>query len=218
MGVSFAVSNDGGLYASGCNSEGNLGLGDTEQRLQLCHVEIPPVQSIISGSYTHTLALCDGIVYSWGNGYSYQLGHGDENDQYLPTAVESLQDKQIITISAGENFSLFLSAIGEVFFCGQMKVGPRMQVPSLVSMRSVIKEIDAGLGHAVALSCKKISSFCLTLTADGGIIVFGFNHAGELGTGNTEAQSFLYPIQLLTPRNVDKIIAGGHHSFAILAD
>ena len=47
------------------------------------------------------LILVDGNVYSWGNNYYHQLGHGDENDRYKPELIESIKSIKITNISCG---------------------------------------------------------------------------------------------------------------------
>jgi hypothetical protein len=101
---------------------------------------------------TLTTIANDNQVYAWGQGYSFQLGNSSEEDHYAPIKINALQDKEVIQIAAGENFSVFLSVLGEVHFCGQLVVGTRVDTPTLIVMGPVIRSIDSGLNHVVALS------------------------------------------------------------------
>ena len=71
----------------------------------------PRVRSIAAGA-GHVIALTwDGHVYTWGQGRSGSLGHGDERDLRAPALV-SMHDRLqgITSISAGANHSLAMRA------------------------------------------------------------------------------------------------------------
>jgi len=56
----------------------------------------------VSAGDAHNLAITtDGAVWSWGNGFYGQLGHGDEQRQLLPKKVEAFAGRRVVTVSAG---------------------------------------------------------------------------------------------------------------------
>jgi alpha-tubulin suppressor-like RCC1 family protein len=67
---------NGNLYSWGYNSSGQLGLGDPG----ITYVHNPKLVSssgnwtAVSAGYDHSLGICGGYLYSWGNNYSGQLG------------------------------------------------------------------------------------------------------------------------------------------------
>ena len=67
---------DGNLYSWGFNTFGQLGLGDPGITFQ----EKPKLVSSsgnwtdISAGIDHSLGICGGYLYSWGNNYYGQLG------------------------------------------------------------------------------------------------------------------------------------------------
>lgn len=64
------------LLMCGWNNKGQLGLGDTEDRALLCHVQgLPPVKQVSCG-WNHTLAITDAGLYVWGSNTFGQLGTG----------------------------------------------------------------------------------------------------------------------------------------------
>lgn len=65
-----------------------------------------------------------GLVYSWGEGASGQLGYGNVGIwKHYPSCIDSLKKYKIVDACAGEGFSLFLSDLGVVFTCGDNSKG-----------------------------------------------------------------------------------------------
>lgn len=62
----------------------------------------------------------DGIVYSWGSGYSAApvTGHGSSERCPVPTRVEGLVDQKIVLIAAGWDHSMAVTEEGAVFSWG----------------------------------------------------------------------------------------------------
>lgn len=55
----------------------------------------------------HTLLLTeDNQVYSWGNGASGKLGHGNDEDQNYPKLIEFFKDKKVTHVKATINHSI----------------------------------------------------------------------------------------------------------------
>ena len=72
----------------------------------------------------HSLALtADGAVWSWGDGASGQLGHGDGQTQLLPKRIEALVGRRVVAVSAGYFHSLARTADGAVFTWGEGESG-----------------------------------------------------------------------------------------------
>ncbi|MBN9106926.1 MAG: hypothetical protein J0I14_18210 [Propionibacteriaceae bacterium] len=83
---------DGQLYCWGLNSNGQLGLGDTNPRTvpTLVPALAGKTVSTVSAGTAHTCAVADSKVYCWGQGTSGQLGNGANNTQYSPVLVSAL--------------------------------------------------------------------------------------------------------------------------------
>lgn len=56
--------------------------------------------------------------YAWGTNDHGQLGIGSYDSQPYPTQIKSLRGKDIIKITAGSSFTLFLNSQGQLFGCG----------------------------------------------------------------------------------------------------
>ena len=76
------------------------------------------------GNHSHNLALtAGGAVWSWVEGYSGILGHGDHQHQLLPKKVEAFAGQRVVAVSAGVAHSLALTADGAVFTWGLVESG-----------------------------------------------------------------------------------------------
>jgi alpha-tubulin suppressor-like RCC1 family protein len=129
LGTDFAigVKEDGTVWSWG---DGMLGMGNFENR--------PTPQAIpnmidfveVAVGHKHVLALRkDGTVWSWGNNKKGQLGYKEDgvpygdpaNLQYDPQQLTPKQIpdlKEVVSIGAGDNFSLALDKQGRVWGWG----------------------------------------------------------------------------------------------------
>lgn len=110
----------GKLYSWGLNDHGQLGHGDTKERLRPTQVGTSDKWTKIAVSGYGSYGICDGKLYSWGWGKDGNLGHGDTIDRLSPTQVGTYSDwKQV---SAG----LYrVSAIrgGQLYAAGEAYIG-----------------------------------------------------------------------------------------------
>eukprot|EP00850_Spirogloea_muscicola_P008974 SM000049S16745 [mRNA] locus=s49:427660:430897:- [translate_table: standard] len=121
-----AVSEDGRLYGWGWGRYGNLGLGDRRDRL--LPEEVQSVQEermeMVACGWRHTIAVASsGAIYTYGWSKYGQLGHGDFEDQLVPTRVAALADKKITKISGGWRHTVAIDSEGKLFAWGWNKFG-----------------------------------------------------------------------------------------------
>jgi alpha-tubulin suppressor-like RCC1 family protein len=98
VGHSLALTEAGEVYAWGWNEAGQLGLGDTNNRLTPTKVPgltgVKAIAIIAGGG--HSLALTEsGEVYAWGQNKDGELGLGDTNNRLTPTKVPGLTLAQL---------------------------------------------------------------------------------------------------------------------------
>ena len=125
LDFSLALMSDGTVFSWGFNGNGELGLGSSDyQDIHHLPQKIPYLSNIvaITAGWNHALALDrDGNVWAWGNNHSGQLGNGEIKDKFpygepVPVRVIGLSD--IMSVAAGEGFSLALTRDGTLYAWG----------------------------------------------------------------------------------------------------
>lgn len=164
------------------------------------------------GGY-HTLVLCiDNKVYSFGKGDFGQCGYGGDVDALSPVEVEvELEEHDDVKdIQCGGEHSAILTEKGRLYtfgnnYNGQLGHGNNLNfyIPTLVESFEgvVISSIALGWSHTVALTNK------------GYLYGSGCNAYGELGIGNKDTKENFTLIEEASKLNIQKIFAGGHHTF-----
>jgi alpha-tubulin suppressor-like RCC1 family protein len=118
----LAVSSGGELLGWGYNGNGQLGLGDTAQRLVPTRAGTRTDWAAVAGGWYHGLGLrTDGTLWSFGWNGRGQLGLGDAEDRSSPTRVGD--DAGWTAISAGAGFSLGVREDGSLFTWGDNELG-----------------------------------------------------------------------------------------------
>ena len=122
----MAVGTGGQLWTFGNNPCGQLGTGDTENRLSPHLVSsFPSDERVVQAAAgcSHSLVLTEsGAVYSWGGGEFGELGHGDEEAQLLPRRIEALAGERVVRVDAngwGDGISAVTTSEGAVLMFGK---------------------------------------------------------------------------------------------------
>ena len=98
---SLAITADGAVWSWGRGVDGRLGHGDEVDLLMPKKVEALAGRRVVAvaAGTNHSLALtADGAVWSWGHGGAGRLGHGDEQQQLLPTKIEAFAGQRLSLI------------------------------------------------------------------------------------------------------------------------
>jgi len=162
----------------------------------------------------HSLALtADGAVWTWGMGYSGQLGHGDEQNQLLAKKIEAFAGRRVVALSA-VYYSLALTADGAVWSWGNGAYGRLGHGDWQEQL--LPKKVEAFAGQrVVAVSAGE--SHSLAITADGAVWSWGGGDYGKLGHGDQQSQLLPKKIEAFAGQRVVAVSAGEYHSLALTA-
>jgi len=119
---SFALTDTGEYYAWGSGEMYQLGNNECDIKLvpQKCSIKNERIIDLAPGGVS-TIALTEsGNLYSWGNGDSGKLGHGDETPQQKPKKIAFFSDNgiKIKAISGKGAHHIALSTDGDLYSWG----------------------------------------------------------------------------------------------------
>ena len=147
----------------------------------------------------YTLCISDiGDVYSFGS-----LVEDDEGDNCLRLfpSVSNIQ-----AISCGNNHTMFLDNVGNLFAFGNNEYGQL----GIVGVVDCLHPQKIELPSIQQVSCG--GNFTICLSDDGCLYSFGTNYYGQLGIGNNE-KSYSSPQIIKSLENIDFVECGGDHVF-----
>ena len=214
---SLFVNNLGNVYSFGDNSEYQLGR-TTDSDYDGTPTLLSNIGHVIaiSASNYHSLVLdVYGNVFSFGDNYYGQLGHGDNTKCLVPTKIENIiGDKKIIAISGGPNHSLVLDNAGNVYSFGRNANGElgHGDITNLLFP----KKIESTFGHLKIIAISAGHTHNLVLDDAGNVYSWGYNGTGGLGHGDTD--HLLFPKKIESTFGHLKIIAisaGSFHSLVL---
>ncbi len=210
-----AVINDGEndhLYTWGFNSDGQLGLDDTDDRKVPTEVTTLPAGNIedISVGRNSTAAIVDGDLYTWGDNYYGQLGIDSRADKHTPTKVQAFSGKTVEQISMGNNSSAAI--VDDDLYTwgynnrGQLGLGDTKNkyVPIEVKdfSNNTVEQVSLGYWSSAAI-------------VDGDLYTWGYNIYGQLGLGDIDSRNVPTKVTTFNSGTVEQISLGNTHSAAI---
>nr|CCA21400.1 HECT E3 ubiquitin ligase putative [Albugo laibachii Nc14] len=156
-------------------------------------------------------------VWSCGQNSYGELGHGDTVARNSFTRVESLLQRSVKEIAAGNEHSVVLTEEGEVLTCGYNDNGQCGH--NSTKRASYFKKVSE-------LSSAQISSIysfngcehSLLLSNDGRVATCGFNDYGQLGQGNTNGLLVPNFINSFGKRQVRNISCSYYHTIFACSD
>ena len=120
---SIALNVDGIVFCWGKNHAGQLGLGRVGESTALPQKvdALINVCAVVAADFASCAITTTGELFTWGNGESGRLGHGDDADQLAPKRVETLRNEWVVAVTCGECHTIAAARDGGVFGWGYVK-------------------------------------------------------------------------------------------------
>ncbi|KAJ1466921.1 regulator of chromosome condensation 1/beta-lactamase-inhibitor protein II [Baffinella frigidus] len=180
-GAEECSAQDGGsLTCWGKNSQGQLGVGDTDNNLSpVAVVGLGGTAVAVAVGYGHSCAILDGgAVKCWGSNFNGKLGSGTSGDKHTPVVVA--MGGAAVALAVGVSHACAILDGGSLKCWGSNTQGELGDSTTTDSTTPV--DVDLG-GTAVAVAVGSLHS-CAIL--DGGAVkCWGKNTEGQLGVGDT---------------------------------
>ena len=208
------ATRSGAVWAMGCNSEGQLGVGrglewvsGPRQVSGLPH----HVVQLASGA-SHSVALTgEGRVWVWGSNTEGQLGLGEDSEETVFTPTELPLSDTVAQIACGYYHSALVTTEGRLLTFGEEEGGKLglgecgqsgdTDIPRPVNMPAPVQAVSCGASHTLAL------------TTAGKLYSFGQSSHGQLGLGNKVLESHLpRQVSCLDQLTVQSVSCGENHS------
>jgi alpha-tubulin suppressor-like RCC1 family protein len=221
------VTSAGQLFTFGDGTFGVLGHGDRKS------ASVPREVESLKGLKTvraacgiwHTAAVVEvmvgyssasncssGKLFTWGDGDQGRLGHGDKEQQLVPTCVAAVVDHNFRQVACGNSLTVALTTSGQVFTMGSTTYGqlgdPQAdgKLPGLVGGKlweAYVEDISCGAHHVAVLTHKSE------------VYTGGKGANGRLGHGDTEDRSSPTLVGTLKDKQVKSIACGVSFTAAI---
>jgi alpha-tubulin suppressor-like RCC1 family protein len=212
---SLAVGSDGGIYAWGNNSSGQLGDGTTNSQLTPEKITLPGgvTATAVSADSDFSLAIgSDGNVYAWGDNTYGELGDGTDIQHLTPEKITLPGGVTATAVSAGNDSALAVGLGGHVYAWGLNSSG-QLGDGSTVN-HSTPEQISLPAG-VTATAVSAGTQFSLAAGSDGNVYAWGLNTSGQLGDGTTNNQ--LTPEQISLPAGVAATAVSAGNGFSLAA-
>ena len=168
----------------------------------------------LAAGWTHSVAVRDGQVWTWGDNAYGQLGQPDAGRALSPRPVSGLEG--VTAVSAAWH-TLAVTSDGQVYAWGRndtgqlgngrFGIGEKSYEPARVEGLEDIVAVAAGWDHSLALA------------RDGKVYAWGCRSHGQLGDGVHETgASVAQPQAVPALTDVKRVAAGGQHSLALRKD
>jgi alpha-tubulin suppressor-like RCC1 family protein len=187
---SFVIKQDNTLWATGNNTSGSLGLGDSTARTVFTQVTsgINNIWEKVSGCNIHTLGIkTDGTLWGWGYNFYGQLGLGDNITYNTPQQVgtatnwNKIYTSKTATTGGTTGFSAAIKDDGTLYVTGRNTNG-QLGLGDITARNVFTQVTTAGINTWSMVSLG--TSFMAGVKTDGTLWTWGLNTSGQLGLGN----------------------------------
>ncbi|GAB2277068.1 hypothetical protein Dimus_011776 [Dionaea muscipula] len=220
------VTKQGEIFSWGEESGGRLGHGVDSDVLQPKLIDAlsnTNIELVACGEY-HTCAVTlSGELYTWGDGTSGRLGHGNDVSRWVPRRVNGpLDGIHVSYISCGTWHTAVVTSSGQLFTFGDGTFGglghgdrrsvslPR-EVESLKGLRTV--RAACGAWHTAAVVEVMVGNTGSSNCSSGKLFTWGDGDKGRLGHGDRESKLVPTCVAALVDPNFRQVACG--HSLTV---
>jgi alpha-tubulin suppressor-like RCC1 family protein len=193
-----SVKNNGTLWSWGINTTGNLGLGNRVNRSSPVQVGSdtswyePGAGGEGAGGGHSVCTKTDGTIWSWGNGGSGRLGHGNVINRSSPVQIGALTNWA--RVACGDDFTLAVKTNGTMWSWGRASAIGQTGQNNLINLSSPVQigadtnwaQVAAGGNHSLAVK------------TNGQLWAWGSNSEGRLGINDQYSRSSPVQVGALT--------------------
>ncbi|NXE20299.1 RPGR regulator, partial [Ardeotis kori] len=207
----------GNVYAAGGNSEGQLGLGDTEERTTFHLISFftnqHKIKQLAAGSYTSAAVTEDGQLFVWGDNSEGQIGLADEACVSVPCQVDV--GKPVCSVSCGYYHSALITGDGELYTFGEPENGKLGLLPEQLKNNRVPQPVLGIMEKVNKVACGGEHTVVLTETD---VYTFGLGQYGQLGHGTFIFETSVpKSVKHLRRHKICNITCGENHT-AVIAE
>ncbi|NXL84619.1 RPGR regulator, partial [Alectura lathami] len=207
----------GNVYAAGGNSEGQLGLGDTEERTTFHLISFftdqHKIKQLAAGSYTSAAVTEDGQLFVWGDNSEGQIGLADKAYVCVPCQVDV--GKPVSSVSCGYYHSALITGDGELYTFGEAENGKLGLLPEQLKNNRVPQPVLGIMEKVNKVACGGEHTVVLTETD---VYTFGLGQYGQLGHGTLLFETSVpKSVKHLKRRKIRNITCGENHT-AVIAE
>ncbi|XP_007554462.2 X-linked retinitis pigmentosa GTPase regulator-like isoform X2 [Poecilia formosa] len=208
----------GHVFACGGNGEGQLGLGDCEERTAFQRIGFfqahGPIKMLAAGSNTSAALTEGGKLFMWGENSEGQIGLGKRGQATRPLEVSV--GRPVSWVSCGYYHSALVTADGALFTFGERDSGKLGLRPERLAGHRVPQRVESITEPVLQVACG--GSHTVALTDSGDIYSFGLGQFGQLGLGTFVFESQLpRPVQRFQAGRPTRVTCGESHT-AVLTD
>ena len=175
---SYAIKQNGTLWAWGSNNYGQLGLGNNSNAPSPNQIGAGIDWKFITATGNRSFAIKqNGSLWAWGYGADNYLGLNDSQNKSIPTQIGNSNDWN--TVSSSGTFQTIAIKGGKLFTWGHNGNG------ALGNGTTTSNPIPTQVGNANWIKISAGELFSLGIQQNGTLWAWGTNTYGQLGDGTT---------------------------------
>lgn len=193
---SMSIKTDGTVWSWGRNHRGQLGDGTPTAEVAVAvradaapGVALSDVVSIAAGVAHSAAVRANGTAYAWGENNYGELGDGTTTDRSRPTLVKDVAGNAltgVVSVAAGDNYTMFLKSDGTVWAAGRNHIGQlgdNTTTATQINPNAVKDAAGITFGNVTRVALTQ--QHTVVLRGDGTVWAWGYNGYRQLGDTST---------------------------------